>query len=95
MEPAGAEQHRRKPARVSFREKVNQSNQPVEHKPCRPPNPSVVSRRGRGIEPRIDSQSRIYHVFVGKNTNQNVIDTGECSDYVLIHAKPDQRFSRS
>ena len=48
MEPAGAEQHRRKPARVSFREKVNQSNQPVEHKPCRPPNPSVVSRRGAG-----------------------------------------------
>jgi hypothetical protein len=56
-------------------------------------NFTYEKRRGRESNPRIDSAFGIYPNCLSKNTNQNIIDVGECSDYVLTYAKPHARFA--
>src|SRR5262249_23731334 len=60
---------------------------------CHFPHVIYEERWGRESNPQIDSAFGIYPNGLCNNTNQNIIDVDECSDYVLTHAKPHARFA--
>ena len=64
MEQLGSEQHRRQPARVSFRAKANQSNRCVKQKPRYPQKRSVIWRRGRESNPRQSALMKSWEIII-------------------------------
>ncbi len=55
----------------------------------------VTKEAGAGIEPanRFTHCEAIY-VPVATKTSHNIIDIGECCDFVVTHAKPQKRLPR-